>query len=160
MPAYRPLVIIGGQVQRLPAADTLDAVVSEVDVISLSNGSAAAVVIGSPVYISAANAFQPARANASATSDVIGLVREASVAAASNGAVQSDGIFTATAAQWDAVTGQTGGLTVGSVYYLSPATAGRLTITPPSAAGEYVARIGRAISSTALEISIQPSILL
>lgn len=160
MPPRRPLVIINGVIQQLPAIDTLDAPVSEVDLVNMSNGSAAAMVIGSPVYVSAPNAVLLARANASGTTETLGLIREASVAAAAAGAVQTDGILTATTAQWDAVTGQTGGLTSGSVYFLSATTAGRLTVTAPTAVGEFVARVGRAISTTALDISVAPPILL
>lgn len=161
MAARRPLVIIDGQTAQLPAGDTLDAPVSEVDVMALTNGAGTAAPFGTPVYISAANTFQPARANAAATHGPIGLVRDASIAAAASGSIQTDGVATGTTAQWDAVTGQTGGLTSGSVYFLSSATAGRLTTTAPTATGEYVQRVGRAISSTSLEISIAPhSILL
>lgn len=160
MPARKPLVIISGLVQQLPAGDTLDAPVSEVDVIALTNGTASAVPIGTPVYVSAANSFQLSRANASATAKVIGLVQSASVAASGNGAVQTDGFLTATTAQWDAVTGQTGGLTVGSTYYLSAAAAGRITTAAPTATGEYVLEVGEAISTTALEITKSTRVLL
>lgn len=154
--ARRPLVVISGQITQLPAGDTLDAAASEVDVVSLTNAGGSAAPIGSPVYVSAANSFQLARANAAATVGAIGLVRDASVAAGASGIVQTDGILTATTAQWDVVTAQTGGLTPGSAYFLSAATAGRLTTIAPTNTGEYVQRIGRAISTTALEISISP----
>lgn len=160
MPARKPLVIIGGQVQQLPAGDTLDAATSEVDVVSLTNGSASPAPIGTVVYISAANTAQPARANASGTTEAFGFVRDTSIAASASGAIQTDGTLTATTTQWDAVTGQTGGLTSGAIYFLSATTAGRLTTTAPSASGEYVVRLGRAISTTALEISVEPPILL
>lgn len=153
MPARKPLVIISGLVQQLPTGDTLDAPVSEVDVVALTNGSASAAVIGTPVYISTANTFQPSRANAAATTKVFGLVRDASVAASAQGVVQTDGILTATTNQWDTITGQTGGLTVGTTYYLSSVAAGRLTNTAPTASSEYVQEVGEAVSSTALEIS-------
>jgi len=84
--------------------------------------------------------------------------RDASIATGQPGSIQTDGILTATTGQWDAVTGQTGGLTVGSIYYLSPTTAGQLTVTPPSAVGHFVARIGKAISETSLEITIEQSV--
>lgn len=160
MPARKPLVIIDGQVQRLPDGDTIDAPSSEVDVIGLTNGGGASAPIGSPVYISASGAFQLARANAGATEGAIALVRSGSVAASASGFVQTDGTLTATTAEWDVITGQTGGLTAGAIYYLSAATAGRMTTTAPTATGSYVRPMGRAISSTEFEISIQPSILL
>lgn len=160
MPARKPLVIVNGQPQQLPAGDTLDASVSEVDVSSLTNSLASSVPICTPVYISGSNACLPARANAAAAAEIAGLVRDASIGTGAAGIVQTDGILNATTAQWDAVTGGTGGLTPGAVYFLSASTAGRITTTAPTATGEYVARVGRAFSSTALDISIEVPILL
>ena len=160
MPARKPLVLVDGLIRQLPPGDTVDAASSEVDVISLTNAGAAAAPIGSPVYVSAANNFALARANAGATARPIALVRDASIAQSAAGFVQTDGVLEATTAQWDAVTGQTGGLTPGSVYFLSAATAGRLTTTAPTTSGEYVVRMGIAISTTGMEITITPEILL
>lgn len=157
--ARRPLVIIDGQISQLPAGDSLDAVSSEVDVLPLTNGAGTLQAVCTPFYISAANTGLPARANASGTAGVIGFLR-ADTAAGQGGFVQTDGLLTATTAQWDAVTGQTGGLTPGSAYWLSSATAGRITVTAPTTQGEFVVRLGRAISTTALEISIEPPIRL
>lgn len=154
MPARKPIVIIDGQLRQLPPGDSVDAVSSEVDVIALTNGGTPAAPIGSPVYISGNNAFQLARANAGATVNVIGLVREANIAAAANGTVQTDGTLTATTAQWDAITGESGGLVAGGVYFLGAAAAGRLTRTAPTTQGEYVLQIGKAISAETLEITI------
>jgi hypothetical protein len=50
------------------------------------------------------------------------------------------------------VTGQVGGLTPNSTYYLSAATAGALTTTAPSTAGQFVYRVGKAISTTQMDI--------
>lgn len=159
--ARRPLVIIDGMIRQLPSGDSIDAPSAEVDVVILTNGAASAATFGTPIYISASSTFQPARANAGATHGVLGLVRDSSIAAAASGSIQTDGVLTGTTAQWDLITGQTGGLAPGSVYFLSSATAGRLTTTAPTNIGEYVLRIGRAISTTALEISVSPhSILL
>jgi hypothetical protein len=155
-----PLVMVSGRPSQLPAGDTLLATVAEVDSFILTNGTAAAVVICTPVYISADSAFSPAMANASGTADPIGLVKDASVAAAATGTVQTDGFFSATTGQWDTITGQTGGLTPGTAYFLSATTAGRLTTTAPTAVGQFVAYVGKAISSTLLEISLDRAIAL
>lgn len=160
MPARKPLVIIDGAIRQLPPGDTVDAASSEVDVLALTNGGASSAPIGAVVYISAADTFQLARANAAATIGAIGLVRDAAIAPAANGFIQTDGALIATTAQWDAVTGDTGGLVAGATYWLSPNTAGNLTRTAPTTAGQYVLQIGRAISPTALEISIALPILL
>ena len=155
MAARKPLVIVNGRIRQIQAGDTLDASVSEVDVISQTNGNASAIVIGTPVYTTVADTVDKAKADAYATSEVLGLVKDASIAAGASGMIQTDGVITATTGQWDAVTGQVGGLTVGAIYFLSPTTAGQLTVTAPTAVGQLVARIGKAISTTELELTIE-----
>lgn len=160
MAARKPLVINAGQVEQLQAGDTLDASVSEVDVTSETNDNASPIVIGMAVYAKSDGDVDLARANAQGTVQVEGLVRDTSIAAAASGIIQTDGVLTATTGQWDAVTGQSGGLTAGSPYYLSAATAGNITPTAPTSVGEFVVRVGLALSSTALDISIEPPIKL
>ena len=151
MASQKPLVIINGQVQQLPAGDTLNASINEVDVVSLTNANASSITIGQPVYVSAAGSVNLASAAASGTCKVLGLVRDASIATASSGFIQTDGILSATTGGWDAVTGDTGGLTAGSIYYLST-VAGGLTTTAPSGSGNYVIKVGLALSTTEMEI--------
>ena len=150
----KPLVMVNGLPQQLPLTDTLDAVLSEVDQISLSNAETSSLAIGMPIYVSGANAAKKAQANASGTADVLGVVKDISIAASATGSAQTDGQMTATTAQWDAVTGQTGGLTAGAVYFLDAATAGKMTTTAPTTTGQFVLRIGKAISPTVFDISI------
>ena len=52
------------------------------------------------------------------------------------------------------------GLTVGEHYFLSAATAGQITATAPSAAGQYVVRVGEAVSGNEFAIQLEPPILL
>ncbi len=160
MALRKPLVVVDGQVQQMSAADTLDASVQEKDVFILTNGEIGAIVIGTPVYVSAASTCKKAQANASGTTAVIGLCASASIAAAATGSIQSDGVLVATTTQWDAVAGTTGGLAFGTQYYLDPATAGKLTATAPTTGGHYLAPLGRALSTTDLEITIGATILL
>lgn len=160
MALKKPLVITDGQIQQLQAGDTLDATAQEVDAVSLTNDNAGAIVIGAPVYSKAAGSVDKAQANAAGTVEVIGLVKSASIAAAASGSIQTDGILAATTVQWDAVAGTTGGLTFDTVYYLDPSTAGMISATAPTTAGQYVVRLGVAISTTELEISINPPIKL
>lgn len=154
MPLRKPLVIINGQVQQISNLDTLDAVLAEVDQISMTNAEAGAIIIGTPTYVFSANNVKKAQANSATAANVLGLVRDVSVAASGAASIQTDGQVTATTAQWDAVTGGTGGLTAGSTYYLSATTAGQLTTAAPSTSGQYVIRIGKAISTTIMDISI------
>lgn len=162
MAIKKPLVISStGVVQQLQAGDTLQVDTSLSDVRSLTNGEgAAAIVIGTPVYISGAGAMRRAQANALATARVIGLGSDTSVAAAAAGLVVLDGTLSATTAQWDAITGQTGGLTAGAVYFLDPATVGKLTVTCPTTVGQLVTLVGQAFSTTDMEVGIEPPILL
>lgn len=156
MASQKPLVIIAGQIQQLPAGDTLSAASAEVDVVTLTAG--ATVVKGCPAYISAAGAFNKANAAAAGTAKVIGFAA-AGISSASSGSIQTDGILACTTGEWDAVAGTTGGLAAGTEYYLA-ATAGLISATAPSGSGNYVVKVGTAISTTELEISIGDSVLL
>ena len=156
MALKKPLVIVAGQIQQIQSGDVIDvSVVGEVDVVSLENDTgAAAIVIGAPVYSKSAGKVDNAQADAVATVEVIGLVQAVTVAYQASGNIQTDGVLTATTGQWDAVTGDAGGLTFNDVYYLDPDTAGMLTTTAPTTIGDFVVRVGKAISTTDMEISI------
>lgn len=62
-------------------------------------------------------------------------------------------------ADWTSALG-TALLTPGSTYYLDPVTPGMLTATAPVTSGQHVVRVGKAMSTTLLDISIAPAILL
>lgn len=115
---------------------------------SATNGEAGAIVIGQAVYVSGAATVKKALANAAGTKDIVGLVSDVSIAGSAVGNYITEGTVTATTGQWDAVTGQTGGLTVGSNYYLDNTTAGKITTTVPTSG--YVCKIGTALSTTVL----------
>jgi len=149
-----------GQIQQLQSGDSLDAVVTEVDIVSRVNSNASPIVIGAPTYPDGNGSVDLAQANASGTVEVLGLVQETSIAAAASGYIITDGILVATTGQWDAVTGETGGLVAGTVYYLDASTAGKLVITAPTSAGQYVVRVGKGLSTTEMEISVSPPVLL
>lgn len=151
MATHKPLVIINGQIQQIPAGDSLNAAASEVDVVSAINANVNSITIGSPVYVPSSGNVDLASATSAATKKVLGLVRDVSVPSSASGTIQTDGILTATTAQWDAVTGGTGGLVAGAIYYLD-VTAGMLTAIPPSSAGSFVCRVGVALSTTDFEI--------
>ncbi len=155
MAVKKAIVITNGQLEQLQTGDRLDLG----NIITKTNNSGGAMVIGNAVYINGANALL-ARANAQSTIRVAGLVINTSVADGNPADILTDGILTATTGQWDAITGQVGGLTVGADYFLSAATAGLLTITAPTTAGEFVLRVGHALSATEFEIEIQQPIKL
>jgi hypothetical protein len=157
MALKKPLVLTNGLPEQLQSGDTLDATINTADEVVLTNGGGSSAPPGSPVYISAANTFQLSRANASGTAKVVGFTT-ASIAAAATGAVRKDGTLSLPTGQWDTITGGTGGLTAGSDYYLSEATAGRLTATAPTTG--WVLPVGTALSTTDFEIQIGLSIKL
>jgi len=155
MALRKPLVLEDGKIEQIQAGDTLDAAVSAIDVISATNGEIGAITIGMPVYISAADTVKKAQANAPGTKDVIGLVRDASIAAGTPGMIQTDGQLVS--ANWTLVVGAAV-LVAGSIYYLSEGTAGQLTTTAPATG--YVVEVGQAFSTTTLDINIRRAIKL
>lgn len=144
---YRPLIIQTGQIMELPTNALIETtpptqVLTNAETLSISRCQA--------VYISADDTVSLARANAIGTSRVIGLVFDESIGSTSSGNILIDQVLEATTAEWDAVTGGTGGLVANTMYYLSPSTAGNITSTATTTAGEYQVPLGVAVSSTKL----------
>ena len=52
------------------------------------------------------------------------------------------------------------GLDAGDLYFLSPTTAGAVTLTPPSGSGQAITRVGEAATTTKLATHIEAPILL
>ena len=140
-----------GEIGQLKAGDTLDITASSNQQFSATNQNVAAITIGQPVYIAAGDTVDLALADAKATSGVIGLVSDANIDSTAIGTILTDGILTST--DWTAVVGAAT-LTVGSVYFLSDTVAGTLTTTATTTAGSFVTRVGTAISTTTLEVTI------
>lgn len=153
--AYKkPLVLTNGQIEQLQVGDLIDVR----NTVLRTNNNEDPIIIGQPVYADSASAVDLAQADDQATVRVLGLVVTASVAATEQGEVMVDGILVATTAQWDAVTGDSGGLVPGSNYFLSAANAGKLTKVAPSTG--FVLRVGHALSTTEFEIEVQQPIKL
>lgn len=159
MALRKPLVLNSGQVQQLQSGDTLDAPQSGGDQMVLTNANAGTLAPGSPVYISANDSVDKAKADAVGTKNVFGLAA-ASITAAAAGPVMLSGVLTLTTGQWDTAFGTTGGLTKDVLYYLSAATAGVGTTTAPSTVGQYVVELGLGISTTEMKINVKSPILL
>jgi len=51
-------------------------------------------------------------------------------------------------------------LDAGDLYFLSPTTAGAITLTPPSGTGQAVTRVGEAATTTQFATHIEPPVLL
>jgi len=161
MAGRKPLVVGStGLPEQLQSGDTLVAPVTNADVYQFTNGEASPIVIGTPVYIQAATTVKKAKANAFSTAFVAGLVYDTSISNGSSGSVQTDGIMSLSTAQWDVVAGTTGGLTQGTLYFLDPSTAGMITATPPSTAGQVNTLIGIAINTQDMKLMLSPPIKL
>ena len=152
--ALKKALVVGadGLPQQLQAGDTLG---NTSETGQVSQTAAATLIAGQAVYTSGADAVNKAQANATGTKDVLGLAVTA-IASAASGIVQCNGVVVLTTAQWDAVCGTTGGLAPNARYFLSPTTAGLLTSTVPTTVGQYVAYVGRGLSTT--EMLVEPAV--
>lgn len=114
------------------------------------------------MYISGVDQVKRAIANDDSTSLVAGLVQDTTIASGSTGRIATDGWeLEATTGEWDALTGDAGGLVAGARYFLSSISAGRLTTTPPDdTAGEFVAPVGRALNTTKMLIVLETRVKL
>lgn len=110
-----------------------------------------AVIPGETVAASAADDDTAVLANAAAagTRQVLGVVLQGASAGARTG-VRYAGPVTLSTEEWDAVAGTSGGLARNTWYYLSAATAGKITATPGGSTA-----VGFALSPTTLFISIK-----
>jgi len=108
------------------------------------------VKIGYPLYLSSGLVY-PAQANAAGSAQVVGVSIE-DVSAGVGCTYITEG--SVTRADWTDVSGSVS-LSSGATYYLDPSTAGRITTTSPTASGQYVVRIGRAVNTTTLDIEIE-----
>jgi hypothetical protein len=108
---------------------------------------------GAPLYVDG-TAVELAQANG--VVNVVGVAAE-DVANGAEGRYQTEGQVERD--DWTPVAG-TSLLSPGAVYYLSPDTAGRITVTAPTAGGHVVLTIGRALSATVLDVEIGEPILL
>lgn len=163
--AIKPPLVMGpdGLAQNLQPGDAIASPTNTPSIRPVANSDSAAIAFGTPVYSVAADSVKRAQANAKSTAAVIGLVYDASIAAAANGNIAENGTLVGTTTQWDAVvTGETGGLSFNALYFLDSANVGKLTTTVPSGNGTGVCNtlIGRAISTTELVLSIGQPILL
>jgi hypothetical protein len=91
--------------------------------------------VGDVVFLSAANTFAKAKADADSTSEVIGVVH--SVPNANSFSMTMTGRITGLS-----------GLTAGGTYFLSPTTAGAITLTEPTTSGQISKPILVAESTT------------
>lgn len=156
MSVKKPLVLgADGLPQQLQAGDTVGAI----ETGQVSQTSDAIFIAGQAVYTTTDDHVDKAKADASGTVPCIGLAMTA-IGSGLAVQIQTNGVLTLTTGEWDALCGTTGGLTAGARYYLSAATAGLLTATPPSTVGQYVQPVIKALSTTEAVINPGVEILL
>lgn len=128
----------------------LDAYVGDISnevCVTYTNGNAGAITVGQPVYISANDTVDLADASNAATDDVIGLVKDASIASAAQGLICSEGVVDG------GITGL--GASAGDPVFLG-SSPGTKTLTPPSAgSGDTVFLIGYAKNATDIHLTRQ-----
>lgn len=114
------------------------------------------MVVGQPIYVSGNNTVDLAKADNVTTAEAVGLVLTGATAG-------DDGEWIAEGSvvklDWTAITGSAA-LTPGSTYYLSEITAGMLSASAPTTRGNYVVRVGKALSTTKIDIEIAVDLLL
>ena len=114
------------------------------------------MVAGQPVYVSGSNHVDKAQADNITTSEAVGLVLTGATAGNAGEWIAEGSIVKL---DWTAVTGSVS-LTSGSTYYLSETTAGLLSESAPTTRGNYVVRVGKALSTTKMDIEIAVDLLL
>lgn len=126
--------------------------------LTVPNGSGGALVVGAAVYMLAnGTGAQKADANDTAPArNVFGLVSVGIGGSGGNVTVRQEGDLTLTTAEWDAVTGDTGGLVPFTEYYLD-VTAGLIEKVVPATTGDNIVVIGIAKSATTMNIHIRHS---
>ncbi len=109
------------------------------------------LIPGSPVYVTGAATFELAQADAYPQTIFAGMSSKPTLTGFL-AEIVAGGPLELSPAQWDAITGQVGGLVPGTVYYLSPTTPGIIQPTPPAAVGTFSVKIGQAITASLMEV--------
>jgi hypothetical protein len=97
---------------------------------------------------------QKAKADAADTTNAVGLAAKVGIEDL-HAHVQFAGPLTLTTAEWDVITGGSGGLVVGVPYYLSNATAGKMSTSLPGSG--FVKQLGIATAPETLMIQLGPA---
>lgn len=126
----------------------------------MTNANASTMPPGTPAYCSASGQINLAKGDNAATAECVGLL-PAALLTNQLGIVQDvDSITLATTGLWDAITGDSGGLTPGTRYYVSQTTAGKLVkgTAIASTAGLFGTSVGIALTPLTMQLKIQPPI--
>lgn len=133
---------------------TLSERVSALQIMLMVNGDGSVVSAGAPVFIgNSTSTFHRANATPGTTisAEVQGLVLDGSIAVGGSGRILIEGMMSLTSTQWDDVASTVGGLTPGTVYYVTETgvpTSGRLV------AGAGRRPVGIAISNNVMLVRL------
>jgi hypothetical protein len=123
--------------------------------LALGANPAAFVLPGAPLRRALGVAPVPLGPCTAATTQCVGVTPDGGV----NGddtTVQFIGVVKLTTEQWDAVAGTSGGLSGGTLYYVSQASPGFLTDVAPTT-GQSSIQVGSALNATDLLLTISPT---
>jgi hypothetical protein len=156
MSVKKPLVITNGRVEQLQAGDRIDLG----NTVTKNNIDVGPVVVGQPMIVTGADA-KTAHAGNISRINVAGLVMEDAIPG-TQVSLMAVGIMTASAAQWEVVTGNAAGLVTGKSYYLvaDAPFPGKLQEAAPTLDGQFIVHVGIALSSTQMKIQIERPVLL
>lgn len=128
------------------------------DTFTAPNAVGGAFPVGEVAYL-LANGTGAAKADANGADPLpqaVGLVAVGTGGSGGTVTIRKGGELELTTAQWDAAAGTTGGLTPYVEYYVSGATAGKLTPTRPSTSGDHVIVAIVAKSATKALVVMRP----
>lgn len=147
-------------VQNYNFVQIVDKMLSGNRVYTKVNGEAGPLLKGMVVYINGSNSDQCLAASATTqpSSDVLGLVADVIIAPGMSGVISSGSRMEKTTSDWDIITGGTGGLIPGKDYFLRADFPGGIHYVPPQDTGNFIVKIGKAVSSTILDINIDQPI--
>lgn len=114
------------------------------------------IKIGNLIYLKSDGHMDLAKADNSSTAQAVGVAIEDANAAEACSYITEGQVERG---DWTTIADVVS-LTPGVSYFSSAATAGKITATAPTIVGQYVVRVGRAISATKLDIEIESPILL
>jgi hypothetical protein len=121
---------------------------------AVTNNAGVPILAGSPVTALGVRGD----ASSGATAPVVGLAIT-TTAPTMPTPLQIVGALVLTTAQWDAVTGSSGGLVAGALYTLAPSP-GQLSTSPPTTPGQSVVALGTARDANTLIILLALPVLL
>lgn len=111
------------------------------------------LVAGELVYADVTSKWRKAKADATATARAYGFIVNG-VTATFAGLALNAGQLELLTTEWDAVSGETGGLTPGVQYFLSNATAGRITKDTASLTTGFRVPVGKAVTVARMAVQV------